>query len=291
MATTEGGIRAQRQGALQERAQRLLESRKFQRALSLARADWNQGHIWKVGVTALPVPTTDVRWRLAPEGLAGATSTTEVDQEWAAIVDRLCREHFPGWPVDLRHPAWPWVNACLLAGEAKPSEWIVVERPEPQYHHPYSAHLEKLVNATILELRAGDEGSRELAVRLTQDLEAAQAEKYAWAFVPHFDNSPEGRQHRAQLMRSSGATHRKIAAALGVSERQVRRWPLGPRGSAVGSRTVQLRDAFTKEAQEARARLDSSGAPGRGRTLRRGSTVRPPGGPGRPGRARDAARR
>jgi hypothetical protein len=213
-------VASQRQAVLRARARTLVERRKFRDALSGARQTWNQVHRRKLGEGTLPEPTPDVesRWRWAWAGIS------DDSQDWADLVDRLCRDWFPGFAVGLRHPAWPWLAACLVASEkaARPSDWIEVEAPKPRFHHPYSEALEHAITRVIL---SGD------ASTLRQEFLDAQALKFAWPFVPYVDDTPAGRLRRAQAMRSQGATLRDIADALGVSQRQVGRWKLDPAGS------------------------------------------------------------
>jgi len=218
---------------MRSRAWQLRKSKRFRGALRHARDEWNARHPWALGGSSL---SAIVRSGLAPVGMVEAPddlNKATATREWLSLVAGLANEFFPGWPIGVSqgHPASSWVAAALIADEDEaPLTLVVVEPLQPTYDHPYPWELEYIVREAIGGLDLA--GDVKLAAALKARLAKAQhTTRFAWPFVPHLDETwRSSRPIRAREMRSSGATIQEIADTLGVDERQVRRWGVGPRG-------------------------------------------------------------
>jgi hypothetical protein len=233
------------------RATALRENRAFARRLEDERKAWNERYLWKVG--GAPTPASTDRADLYPPGLLSAVKpggvmrrgeeltlaglARQAEREWPGLVRRIVDEFFPSdayrFPKGLSHPASPYVASCLISGESRvsPRAFIVSEEHDATYYHPYPEALERILNLLIGQVKAAGslEEARELAVAATKAYGAATKDRYAWAFIPHIDDSRKERQSRAVAMRRQGYRVHQIAASFGIDEKTAGRWVRGVR--------------------------------------------------------------
>jgi hypothetical protein len=156
----------------------------------------------------------------------------EAEQAWKRMVRSIVDDFFSRDAqtpvVGVRHPAYPWVAACLLANDAspKPRAWIRPEEPAPTWHHPYPEALEDVLNQLIGSLRDDDcQRGRALGDEALQRFLDARPLKYSWPFTPHIEDV----RTRAERLERQGVKQKDIALAVGVSDRTLRRKGIGSR--------------------------------------------------------------